>query len=206
MQCMGPLTDRQRQTLGLIEHMLAEGNPPSQRQLAKALGLSQTAVRQLIRYLKAKGYLVDIGGHRGLRLSDAYKVHSSGIPIIGRVAAGRPILAQECIEGYLQIDRLFDKTKGVFALKVTGDSMVDEGILDGDYVLVMPTEQIPDGAIGVVLVDEEVTVKRVYRKGSGLLLRPANRRAGYKPILVKAPQRRIQMIGQVIGCIRTRVH
>jgi len=200
---MEALTERQRQALEVIERMLVGGNPPSQRQLAKALGLTQTAVRQLIGYLKAKGYLVDVGGHRGLRLSDAYKAHAHGIPIIGRVAAGRPILAQECIEGYLQVDRLFGS--GLFALKVIGDSMVDDGIMDGDYVLVRPTEQIEDGRIGVVLLDDEVTIKRVYRTGDRLLLRPANRRARYRSISVRPSDRHVRLIGQVVGCIRTQV-
>ncbi|MDH7598878.1 MAG: transcriptional repressor LexA [Sedimentisphaerales bacterium] len=196
------MTPRQRQALDLIEQMLAEGNPPSQRQLAKALGLTQTAVRQLIRYLKAKGYLVDIGGHRGLRLSERYRGRTQGIPIIGRVAAGQPILAQECIEGYLQLERLFGGS--LFALKVTGDSMVDDGILDGDYVVVRPSDQIADGRIGVVLLDDEVTVKRVYLKGDVLVLRPANKRAGYRPISIRSSSRNVRVLGEVVGCIRVQ--
>jgi repressor LexA len=121
------------------------------------------------------------------------------------VAAGRPILAQEHIEGHLQIQQMVQQAKGVFALKVTGDSMVDEGILDGDYVLVRPGETIEDGRIGVVLLDDEVTVKRVYRHKDRLTLKPANRQAGYRAVSITPSGRSIRIVGQVVGCIRTRI-
>jgi repressor LexA len=205
---MEPLTDKQQKVLAFIEGQLADHNPPSQREVARHFGLTLTAARQLIGYLKKKEYLVDSGRHRGLRLSEQYSrqcQRPQGIPIVGRVAAGRPILAQEDIQGYLQLQQMVPAEEGAFALKVTGDSMVDEGILDGDYVIVRPGETIEDGRIAVVLLDDEVTVKRVHRQKDRMVLTPANKQAGYKAVTVKGSDRRIRMVGQVVGCIRTQI-
>ena len=205
---MEPLTEKQQKILAFLEGQLADHHPPSQREVARHFGLTCTAVRQRIGYLKEKGFLVDSGGHRGLRLSEPYRrqrQRPEGIPIVGRVAAGQPILAEEHIEGHLQIQGMVQQAKGVFALKVTGDSMVDEGILDGDYVLVRPGETMEDGRIGVVLLDDEVTVKRVYRHKDRLTLKPANRQAGYKTMSIRPSDRRIRIVGQVVGCIRTQI-
>jgi repressor LexA len=136
---MEPLTAKQRQVLEFVAGRLGEGTPPSQREIADHFGLVQNAAYQLVGYLKKKGYLVDAGGHRGLRLSPEYleqRRESEGLPIIGRVAAGTPILAQENIEGYLNVEKLFGRGEGTFLLRVAGDSMIDEGIMDGDLVVV----------------------------------------------------------------------
>ena len=205
---MDPLTEKQQRVLAFIEGQLADQDPPSQREVARHLGLTLTAARQLIGYLKKKGYLVDSGGHRGLRLSEEYarqRPRSEGIPIVGRVAAGRPILAQEDIEGHLQLQQMVRQSEGAFALKVAGDSMVDEGIMDGDYVVVQPSKTIEDGRIMVVLLEDEVTVKRVYRRGDRIALRPANQRAGYKTVTIKGSDRRICVVGRVVGCVRTQI-
>jgi repressor LexA len=205
---MEPLTEKQQKALAFIEGQLADHNPPSQREVARHFGLTLTAARQLIGYLKKKGYLVDSGRHRGLRLSELYSSQHhkpQGIPIVGRVAAGRPILAQEDIEGYLQLDQVVRQDQGAFVLKVAGDSMVDEGIMDGDYVVVQPGEKIEDGRIAVVLLDDEVTVKRVYWHKDRIALKPANKQAGYKTVTIKGSDRRIRMVGQVVGCIRTQI-
>ena len=205
---MEPLTEKQQNVLRFVETRLGDQDPPSQREIARHLGLTQTAVRQRIRYLKNKGYLLDSGGHRGLRLSEAYKDQSKrthGIPIVGRVAAGHPILAEEHIEGHLHLQEVFAAGEGVFSLRVTGDSMIDDGILDGDYVLVQPAEAIENGRIGVVLVEDEVTVKRVYRQKGRIVLKPANRQGGYEPMSFRPSDRGIRIVGRVIGCIRTQI-
>jgi repressor LexA len=157
-------------------------------------------------YLKKKGYLVDSSGHRGLRLSEAYlhkKRESEGIPIVGRVAAGEPILAQENIEGYVNLKELLGQSKDMFILKVAGDSMVDEGIMDGDYVVVKPTAAVENGQIAVVLLDDDATVKRVYIRRGRMALEPANRAAGYKTKYVKRGGQNARIIGKVVGCFRT---
>jgi len=223
---MEPLTEKQQKVFGFVEKRLQDNRPPSQREVAEHLGLAQNAAYQLIKYLKKKGYLVDIGGHRGLRLSREYlekKRQTDGIPVVGRVAAGEPILAQENIEGYIELKGLFGSSIDTFILKVVGDSMVDEGIMDGDYVVVQPGQKIANGQIGVVLLDDEATVKRIHlvpakrgpyqrpapaspdaRRGSGgrIALEPANKAAGYKTKYIRLGDKNVRIIGKVTGCFR----
>jgi repressor LexA len=173
--------------------------------MARRFGLSRNAICQLLDYLKKKDYLEDMGGHRGLRLSKEYlqiKKETQGIPIVGRVAAGEPILAQENIDRYANLKELLGLPEDAFLLKVTGDSMIDEGIMDGDYVAVRPSKTIENGKIAVLLLDDETTVKRIYLQRHRITLQPANKAAGYKSKYVKRDSRRVQVIGRVIGCIR----
>ena len=202
---MEPLTEKQNQVLQFIEDRLRAGKPPSQREMAKYFGLSRNAICQLLDYVKKKDYLEDLGGHRGLRLSKEYlqkKKETEGIPVVGRVAAGEPILAQENIDRYANLKELLGLPEDAFLLKVTGDSMIDEGIIDGDYVTVRPSKTIENGKIAVVLLDDETTVKRLYVQRGRIALQPANKAAGYKTKYVKRGSRRVQVIGRVIGCIR----
>ncbi|MBN1360713.1 MAG: repressor LexA [Sedimentisphaerales bacterium] len=201
---MESLTEKQQQVLAFIVGRLRENHPPSQREIAQHFHLAQNAVYQLVGYLKKKGYLVDVGGHRGLRLSEAYlsEVAPQGIPIVGRVAAGEPILAEENIEGYLSVEKLLDRSQGAFVLKVAGDSMVDDGILDGDYVVVQLTSRLENGQIGVVLLGDEATVKRVFVQKDRIALKPANRRARYKTRYLKRSDKDVRIVGKVVGCIR----
>jgi repressor LexA len=202
---MEQLTEKQQRILKFIEEKLKSSTPPSQREIAEHFGLTQNAVYQLISYLKNKGYLTDTGGHRGLRLSETYLNEirqAEGIPIVGRVAAGEPILSEENIEGYINLNELFGQSKDRFILKVTGDSMADEGIMDGDYVVVRPTSTIENGQIGVVLLDDEATVKRIYVQKDKIALKPANQAAGYKTRYVKRGDKSIRMIGRVTGCFK----
>jgi repressor LexA len=137
---MEPLTEKQRKVLRYIEGRLQKDSPPSQREIAQHFGLAQNAVYQFVNYLKKKGYLADSGGHRGLRLSKAYldkAGQTEGLPIVGRVAAGVPILAEENIEGYINLKELFGQANNTFILKV-GRQYGDAGIMDGDFV-VRPT-------------------------------------------------------------------
>ena len=205
---MEPLTPKQQRVLEFIASRLGENRPPSQREIAHHFGLAQNAAYQLVRYLRRKGYVVDAGGHRGMRLSPEYlrEVEATqGVPIVGRVAAGEPILAEQNIEGYMDMGNLFGKSKGVFLLKVAGDSMVDEGIMNGDYVVVKSRSTIENGEIGVVLLDDEATVKRVFIQKDRIALKPANRRAGYRTRFIKQFDKDVRIIGKVVGCIRTNV-
>jgi repressor LexA len=205
---MEPLTPKQQQVLEFIASRLGENIPPSQREIADHFGLAQNAAYQLVSYLRKKGYLVDAGGHRGLRLSEEY-LHTvqekEGLPVIGRVAAGTPILAEENIESYMNVERLFGRAKGTFLLRVAGDSMVDEGIMDGDYVVVKAGPTIEDGQIGIVLLDDEATVKRVFIRKDRIALKPANRRAGYRTRYVRQFDKDVRIAGKVVGCIRTKI-
>lgn len=199
---MKPLTQKQHQILAFIEDKLAENNPPSQREIGGHFGLSQNAVYQLIGYLKKKGYLIDSGRHRGLRLSQNYLnqiTQSEGIPVIGRVAAGQPILAVQNIDGFITPNDLIKPSKDAFFLKVRGDSMVDAGILDGDLVLVRPGS-VENGQIGVVMIDDEATVKKLYFHKDHIALEPANKK--YKTKIINRDEK-VRIIGKVINCFRT---
>jgi repressor LexA len=194
--------------LDYVAKRLEAGEPPSQREMGERFDMAQNSIYQLVNYLKKKGYLEDAGGHRGLRLARRYARQiqkPAGIPVVGRVAAGMPILAEENVEDYLDLTSMFKRARGLFSLQVSGDSMVDEGILDGDYVLVQPGHDIDSGAIGVVLIDDEATVKRVYKQKHRVVLKSANRKAGYKPIYVSATES-LRIIGKVVGCLRTDVY
>jgi len=202
------LTEKQQRVLEFIAGCLRENRPPSQREIARHFKLAQNAAYQLVGYLKKKGYLVDSGGHRGLRLSQAYldaMAETEGMPILGRVAAGEPILAEENIEDYVTLEKLFRRSQGAFLLKVAGDSMVDEGIMDGDYVVVKSGSHAESGQITVVLLDDEVTVKRVFVQKNRIALKPANRKAGYKTRYIKQFDKDVRIVGKVVGCIRTDI-
>lgn len=205
---MEPLTEKQQQVLAFIVERLAENEPPSQREIGDHFGLAQNSVYQLVGYLKKKGYLVDAGGHRGLRLSPAYlneMADTDGIPVLGRVAAGEPILAEQNIDRYMDLGKMFDRSKDTFALKVSGDSMVDEGIMDGDYVVVESGSRVKNGQIAVVMLDDEVTVKRVFVQKTRIALKPANRKARYKTRYIKQFDKEVRLVGKVIGCVRTEI-
>ena len=188
-----------------IAGRLEKNNPPSQREIARHFGLAQNSVYQLISYLKKKDYLAGTTGHRGLRLSKAYLDRaeaSKGFALIGSVAAGVPILAEENIEGHIDLNELFGSANDMFVLRVAGDSMVDAGIMDGDFAMVKPTSEIANGQIAVVLINDEATVKKVYVRKNQIALEPANKTAGYKTIIIKKGDKNIRIIGKVTGCFR----
>ncbi len=203
---MEPLTKKQQTVFKFIETRLLDNNPPSQREVADNFGLAQNSVFQIVGYLKKKGYLADTGSHRGLRLCKEYLQYvrsRKGLPIVGRVAAGEPILAEQNVEDYVDIKKLLGLNDDTFLLKVKGDSMVDEGIMDGDLVVVKPAVRVDNGQIAVVLLDDEATVKKVFVQKDRIALKPANKTAGYKIKYVKRSERQIRIIGKVIGCLRS---
>jgi repressor LexA len=204
------LTARQQQLLSYIEREVSTtGVPPSIREIGAALGISSTnGVRSHLKALEKKGYI-----HRNLRTSRGIamlgrikRVTSTAlqqameVPILGRVTAGMPILAVQNREGSLRLDPSLVKGANTFALRVEGDSMIEAGILDGDYVLVRPQPGADNGDIVVALLDDEVTVKRFYREANGVRLQPENPRMA--PIHVSE----VQIWGKVTGLIRTTVH
>ena len=202
---MKPLTEKQQRILDYIESRLEENESPSQREIAAHFGLAQNSVYQLINYLKKKGYLDDSSVHRGLKLSKEYlgQTKQPGtLPVVGKVAAGLPILAQENIQEYIDVGQMFGRTNDSFILQVSGDSMIDEGIMDGDFVVVKKDSEIPNGRIGVVLINDEATVKKVYIHKNRIALEPANKAAGYKTIYIKNINENVQVIGRVTGCFR----
>ena len=190
------LTDRQSKLLRFIQdHLRTKGFPPTIREIGQAFRFRSTGtVRDHLRALVAKGHLRMIPGKsRGLLPNQL----AAALPILGRVPAGRPVLAEENIESTLDLTGEFSGAN-VFALKVRGDSMEEAGIHDGDLVVVRAQEPVEVGAIIVATVDGEATVKRLGRCGGKLELQPANRR--YQPIPVDPTTR---VVGRVIGVIRS---
>jgi repressor LexA len=190
------LTERQAQLLRYIRHHIhSHGYPPTVREIARAFRFRSTGtVRDHLRALTAKGQLQPAAGKaRGL-LPVRW---GRGLPVLGRVVAGTPLLADENIEGLVDLSEEFGGEQ-VFALKVRGDSMNDAGICDGDLVVVRAQAQVEPGHIVVAQMDGETTVKRLARRQQRLELQPANDR--YEPIPVTAQTR---VLGRVIGVIRS---
>jgi repressor LexA len=200
------LNDRARQILAHIrKSTLQHGYPPTIRELGKAFGIRSTnGVRYYLTMLEKAGLLKrDERISRGIG-TVGMRPPAAGIPILGRVAAGVPALAEESIEGHLEPDGLFGDPAGLFALRVRGDSMIDAGILEGDYVVVRRQERASAGDIVVGLLGEEATVKYFRPRGSHLELVAANPK--YQPIVVgKDPERDsdFRVLGVVTGVLRT---
>jgi repressor LexA len=196
-----PLTERQRAVLEFVrEHVATQGCPPTAREICRHFGFqSPHAATGYLRALERKGHLTRQAGQaRNLRL----RLKTGGIPILGDVAAGRPILAIENAGETLDIPTVFGP--GIlFAVRVKGDSMRDAGILDGDTVVVRHQPTVPEGAIGVAILNGEATVKRIRRCRQGYRLDPENER--FYPILVSAADARrseFRLAGPVVGVVR----
>jgi repressor LexA len=209
------LTDRQEQILIFIKEFLSQnGYPPTLRQIGKKFSISSTfGVKRHLDALEKKGYLnVESNASRGIsiiRNEDDFsiptlvrdeEVELNRIPIIGRVAAGSPILAEENIEGSVLIDPSFmNKAKDCFALKVKGDSMVNAGIFEGDLVIVSPKHNALNDEIIVARIDDEVTVKKYFTRGNEVKLIPENDK--YSPIII-TNENDFSIIGKVTGVVR----
>jgi repressor LexA len=198
---MQELTSKQAQVLAYIQRWVQRtGQAPSYREIATQLGVTVRAAYQHVQALERKGVLARARRHHGLRLAPEH-TPPAGLPIIGRVAAGTPILATENIEGYLEIDRLLEDRSTLFALQVKGDSMVDRQIYEGDYVIVRTQPWVEHGDIGVIAIDEEITVKTMLHRRTGVWLKPENQQQGY-PLIRLRPEQRIRIVGKVIAVFR----
>ncbi len=208
------LTDRQREILDFISQFLSEnGYPPTLREIGKKFQISSTfGVKRHLDALEKKGYLhVESNASRGLSLikedtgiadlAAALKNEVfSKIPVVGRVAAGSPILAMENIEGSVIIDPTFIKNaEDAFALRVRGDSMINAGIFDNDLVIVSPNEKGINGDVIVAMLDDEVTVKTLEKKENKIRLIPEN--DNYKPIEINRTNE-FSIVGKVKGVVR----
>jgi len=203
------LTARQQEMLDYIERETSStGVPPSIRQIGTALGISSTnGVRLHLQALQKKGYIRrSQRTSRGIvslnRLSTAASPSRSttvDIPILGRVAAGTPIMAAENHEGSLTLDATLIKNQESFALRVNGDSMINAGILDGDIVVVRLQQGADNGDIVVARVGEEATVKRFYREKDAIRLQPEN------PSLTPIYSTDVEICGKVVALVRPNV-
>lgn len=199
---MVPLTERQRAILEFIKDFVREqGLPPTVREIGEHFGLDPHAVHDHLKALERKGYLKrDSSKARSLRLVEALEEgRVEQVPVLGRVQAGLPLLAVENVEGSLPVAEDWLGGAEAFFLKVKGDSMVGAHIQDGDYVLVRRQEVAEHGDIVVALLDDEATVKRLYRRGRALFLQPEN--PTMAPIEVKGEDR-FRILGKVIGVLR----
>jgi len=195
------LNERAGKILAFIQGFTREhGFPPTIREIGEAFGISSTnGVRYYLTLLEKGGHLKRSGRiSRGI--GPTVPQAATGIPILGRVAAGQPILAEENHEGTLETMEMFGDRRGLFALKVRGDSMVGAGILAGDYVVVRHQERANAGEIVVALVGEEATVKYYRPREDSVELVPANPK--YEPIVV-AEESDFRILGTVRGVIRT---
>ena len=199
---MRELTPRQKQILELIQDVIYEtGMPPTRAEIARELGFkSANAAEEHLRALQRKGVLDLIpGASRGIQLKDSLR-DQMGLPLVGRVAAGSPILAEEHIETHYRIDPQLFNPKPHYLLRVQGMSMKDAGILDGDLVAVHRTPEVRSRQIIVARLDDEVTVKRYRQKGSIVSLLPENE--DFEPIVVDLKERALVIEGVVVGVIR----
>lgn len=199
-----PLTDRQKQALQFIITTARErGRPPTIREMGRALGIRSTnGVRYLLDVLAQKGYI-----RRHPRLSRGIELIGGpaqadmvSVPLVGRVAAGEPVLAEENIEDFFFLDSSFLTSGNIFALRVKGESMRQAGIFEGDVVFARQQPTAQRGDIVVALIGDEATVKRFYPENGRVRLEPAN--PDYGPIIVESSAPGFRIAGKVVGLIR----
>ena len=199
---MRKLTPRQKEILELIQSFIDDfGMPPTRAEIARELGFkSANAAEEHLRALQKKGVLELVpGASRGIQLKDSLR-EQLGLPLIGRVAAGSPILAEEHIETHYRMDPALFDPRPHYLLRVDGMSMKDAGILDGDLVAVHRTPEVRSRQIVVARVDDEVTVKRYRQDGSVVWLLPENE--DFEPIQVDLEEQVMVIEGVVVGVIR----
>jgi repressor LexA len=200
------LTQTQERVLNFLKDFLREkGFPPTLREIALHFGLrGPKAPQKTLSILERKGYIRKVpGGSRAIEILSYPQfslTHILSVPIIGRVRAGEPILAIENIEGYVNLDRTLASSGDVFLLRVEGDSMIDAHIQDGDFALVKPQPNAEDGDIVVALIEEEATIKRIFKKRDLIRLEPANSKMA--PIVVKKGEKKVILVGKVVGIFR----
>jgi repressor LexA len=207
------LTERQSDILEFIgQYTAANGYPPTLREIGAKFGISSTfGVKRHLDALEKKGFLrIETNASRGITMlgneQDTPTVDETGrnfrkLPIVGRVAAGTPILASENVEGSMVIDPSFlrNSEEECFALKVKGDSMINAGIFEGDLVIVAPGRNIVNNDIIVGVIEGDATVKRFYREQGRIILYPEN--DDFSPITITQPEE-FHIAGKVVGVIR----
>ncbi|GGI81877.1 transcriptional repressor LexA [Shewanella gelidii] len=200
---MRPLTPRQAEILELIKTNIADtGMPPTRAEIAKRLGFkSANAAEEHLKALAKKGCIEIIPGtSRGIRLPHEEIEEDLGLPLIGQVAAGEPILAQEHVEQHYKVDPSMFRPSADFLLRVRGDSMKDIGILEGDLLAVHKMQAARNGQVVVARVEDDVTVKRFEKKGNMVFLHAENEE--YAPIEVDLTHESLTIEGLAVGVIR----
>jgi repressor LexA len=198
--------EQQRVVSYIVTYRSENGFPPTVREIAAALGYrSPNNVRQHLRLIEQKGFIRLLPGKaRGIEVNAAfaaeeYGEEDAGVPLIGSVAAGKPITAIENIDGYVTLDRSIFKGEGLFALRIKGDSMSGMGILNGDIVVVRRKSEARSGEVVVVIVDGDATLKRFIKENGYIKLRAEN--PAYDDIVLD-PGSDVQVAGKLVGVIR----
>jgi len=205
---MKDLTKRQGEVLDVIKDCINKtGMPPTRVELAKILGFrSANAAEEHLKALARKGAIEILSGtSRGIRIVEEHKSNvvpiEEGLPLIGMVAAGEPILAAEHVESHYDVDPSLFHPSADFLLRVRGESMKDIGIMDGDLLAVHKTQDITNGQVVIARVEDDVTVKRFYREGSQVTLKAENEH--FSPIKVDLEHQHFDIEGIAVGVIRT---
>jgi len=199
---MRPLTSRQQQIFDFIREKISDtGMPPTRAEIAEFFGFkSANAAEEHLKALAKKGYIEMLAGtSRGIRLAEEF-IQVEGLPLIGRVAAGEPILAEEHIEDHYKVDGDLFHPAADYLLRVNGDSMKNIGILDGDLLAVHQTTDVQQGQVVVARVEEDVTVKRYKREGNVVYLHAENE--DFSPIKVDLTSQNFTIEGLAVGVIR----
>lgn len=202
------LTSEQKRVYSfIIRYRQQTGFPPTVREIAQGLGYkSPNNVRQHLRLIEQKGFIRLLAGKaRGIEITSFEENvpdeidEGVAVPLIGAVAAGKPITAIENVDGYLTLDKSIFKGEGLFALRIKGDSMNGMGILNGDIVVVRKKSTAEHGEVVVVVIDGDATLKRFIKEGSKILLRAEN--PAYSDIVLSSSSS-IQIAGKLVGVIR----
>lgn len=202
MDNLKPLTARQQQIFDLIKENIADtGMPPTRAEIAQFFGFkSANAAEEHLKALAKKGYIEMLPGtSRGIRLTEEL-MEAAGLPLIGRVAAGEPILAEQHVEDHYEIDGSLFNPAADYLLRVNGESMKDIGIMDGDLLAVHQTADVQNGQVIVARVDDDVTVKRFKREGNVVYLHAENE--DFAPIKVDLANQHFNVEGIAVGVIR----
>ena len=201
-----PLTPKQKELLDFLKSFLREkGFPPTLREIASHFGLkSLRGPQKTLQILKKKGFIRILPyrsrGIEVLKYPSEPLGEGVSIPILGRVRAGEPILAVEDVEGYLFFDKSLIPSDDVFLLRVQGDSMIEAHIQDGDFALVKPQSNAGNGEIVVALIEDEATIKRIFKTKDLIRLEPAHPKM--EPVVVKKEDKKVTLVGKVIGIFR----
>ncbi len=199
---MKPLTNRQQQIYDFIKERISDtGMPPTRAEIALFFGFkSANAAEEHLKALAKKGYIEMLAGtSRGIRLTEEF-IEQEGLPLIGRVAAGEPILAQEHVEDHYKVDGSLFHPAADYLLRVQGESMKDIGILDGDLLAVHLTTDVQNGQVIVARVEDDVTVKRFKREGNIVYLHAENE--DFAPIVVDLTTQSFNVEGLAVGVVR----
>lgn len=219
---MGELTPTQRTILGAIGRAIGSGPAPTVRELAEQLEMKRSTVHYHLQALRRAGYIAGEGRHRDITLTGAAREVAGKsalkavparaaepeepfIPIVGSVAAGQPILAAQHVAGSLSLAAIFDRKGPLFALKVKGDSMIDDGIIEGDFAIVRQQPTASPGDVVVAMIEDgdssEATIKRYREEPGAVVLEPSN--AAYAPLRFDGPSReRLRILGKLVGVLR----